>query len=270
MNVRCMLAVLLLLVSTQALAHDVGAARRLEAMSREIVAQQVESEAGGRPDQSALVRDRLRRIGHGFWSLVIPGWSQYRAGHDRRALAFASAELMIWGAWTFSHYQGVYREDRYKEFAQVYAGVQDVDRDDDDYWRAVGANTDSERYNDSVRRENRALQDEQLFNGEEVTVGLNDNTYSGDASWAWSSERRQIEYVDRRSDAIAAYDRRDLVLLFAVINRVLSFADAVRSGPADPQDTANALIEAGGFRVGVDFDASFEDPGATLRLGRSF
>lgn len=248
------------------------AAARLDAVSREVVAtNHAFDRTALRQEGPSVMQDRLARIGHGFWSALIPGWSQYRSGHDRRAIAFASAEVVIWSTWIFSEFQGRYREDQYREFAQVYAGVPNVDRDDEDYWRAVGANVDAEQYNEAQRIENRAARDEQELNGEPVTIGLDDGTFGEDAAWEWTSERRQIEYVERRSDAIAAFDRADFVLLFAVLNRVVAVADAVRSGPPGPgDDGSTSLIEAGGFRVGVDFDPRPDDPSATLRLGRSF
>ena len=270
-TVHRLLPLLVVLVVLPARAES-GASARLDAVSREVVEAQVSGDATVLSQQSpSIMQDRLRRIGHGFWSALIPGWSQYRSGHKGRAIAFASAEVAIWGTWLFSEYQGRYREDQYREFAQVYAGVSNVDRDDDDYWRAVGANVDAEQFNEAQRIENRAARDEQELNGEPVTVGLDDGTYGEAESWEWSSERRQIEYVERRSDAIAAFDRADFVLLFAVLNRVVAVADAVRSGPPSPGDDASsALIEAGGFAVGLDFDPRPDDPSATLRLGRSF
>lgn len=263
-----------LLVPSVVDAGDLDSARRLDAISREVISAQLDqvSEEAAPPSQGALLKDRLRRVGHGFWSLLIPGWSQYRSGHNTRAIAFASAEAVIWGSYAFSWFQGDYREDQYRDFAQTFAGIENTGRDDDDYWRAVGAYQYSEAYNDAIRRENRAARDEQELNGETPTIGIDDGVVGGDAAWTWTSERRRREYVQRRSDAISAYDRAEFILLFAVLNRVVAVADAIRSGaPSDGDDADSAsLIEAGGFSVGVDFQPDPIDPGATLRLGRSF
>jgi hypothetical protein len=238
-------------------------------MSREAVASTTpRSDVALMQAEPSLLQDRLQRIGHGAWSLLIPGWSQYRAGHTTRAIAFASVEAVVWGTWIFSEFQGRYREDQYEEFAGIFAGV-DSGRDDDDYWRSVGVYVDSEQYNEQIRRENRAAAEEQELNGEPVTVGLNDGTIPESDSWEWTSERRRREYLQRRSDAISAYDRADFVLLFALLNRVVAFADAVRSAPVGAPEP-QGLIETRGFSVDVDFDPGPADPSATLRLGRSF
>jgi len=264
----------IVLLAPVADANETDAARRLDSISREVISAQVDtaSDEAAASSQSALLKDRLRRVGHGFWSLLIPGWSQYRSGHNTRAIAFASTEVVIWGAYAFSWFQGDYREDQYRDFAQNFAGIENAGRDDDDYWRAVGAYQYSDAYNDAIRRENRAARDEQELNGETPTIGIDDGVVSGDAAWTWTSERRRREYVQRRSDAISAFDRAEFILLFAVLNRVVAVADAIRSGaPSDGSDADSAsLIEAGGFSVGLDFEPDPVNPGASLRLGRSF
>ena len=76
--------------------------------------------------------EKLDRVKHGAFSLLIPGWSQYRSGHNKRAMFFAGAEMTVWGAWIFSKLQADYRQDRYIEYAQQFAQVQSNDHDDED------------------------------------------------------------------------------------------------------------------------------------------
>ena len=249
---------------------DVWTRGRLESEMRSL---QNEERALAQRDESSVDRgfdrEKLRRIGHGAFSLVLPGWSQYRSGHNGRALAFVSAEAIIWGTWLFSELQGDHRTDQYRDFAGRFADIGDTGTDDDDYWRAVGRYADVEEYNNRVRRDNRAAALEQELNGEPVTVGLNDGTISPEDGWVWSSERRQLEYRDLRADAQSAYDRAEFVLLFALVNRVIAFADAVRSGPGEPE-ARGTLLRAGGLELGVDVDPRPLDPSASLRLGGRF
>lgn len=212
----------------------------------------------------------LGRVQHGVYSLVIPGWSQYRAGHRGRAIGFAAAEALIWGSWIFSHSQGNYREDRYQEFAQDFADVRSTDHDDE-YWRAVALYRNSDEYNDSIRRENRVLIEEQVANGETVTIGLSDGTLSEAEGWAWVSEGRYDEYGNLRGDALSAFDRADLILLFAIVNRVVAFADAVRSGPAGADDEPGlSLYEVKGVRLSLDVDPDPRHAAGALLLGTRF
>lgn len=224
---------------------------------------------GGQADSGVFDREKLERARHGLFSLVLPGWSQYRTGDNGRAIAFASTEAIIWGTWIFSQFQGNYREERYEEFATQFAGIRDPGSKNDDYWRAVGRYGDVEEYNNNVRRDNRAAAIEQEFNGEPVTIGLNDGTIAPEDGWSWSSEARQSEFRAKRADSESAYDRAGFVLLFALVNRVVAFADAVRSGPREDA-SAGTLIRAGGLELGLDVEPSPQDPRAALRLGARF
>lgn len=235
----------------------------------------VQSERGQLAQQDAQVqsgvfdREKLTRARHGLFSLVLPGWSQYRAGHDGRAIAFASTEAVIWSTWIFSRFQGSYREDRYEEFATQFAGIRDPGSKNDDYWRAVGRYGDVEEYNNRVRRDNRAAALEQEFNGEPVTIGLNDGTISSEEGWNWSSQARQSEFRLKRADSQSAYDRAGFVLLFALVNRVVAFADAVRSGPRQSEESGS-LLRVGGVELGLDVRPERGGPHAALRLGARF
>lgn len=228
-----------------------------------------QGEQNGKVESGVFDREKLERARHGLFSLVLPGWSQYRGGHNGRAVAFASTEAVIWGTWIFSRLQGSYREDRYEEFATQFAGIRDPGSKNDDYWRAVGRYGDVEEYNNNIRRDNRAAALEQEFNGEPVTIGLNDGTIAPEDGWSWSSEARQTEFRAKRADSESAYDRAGFVLLFALVNRVVSFADAVRSGPRDDA-RAGTLIRAGGLELGLDVEPYPQDPRAALRLGARF
>ena len=240
---------------------------RFESLSRAAASNVQTADAGVGP---SLLEDRLRRVGHGAWSLLLPGLSQYRSGHNGRAVAFFSVEALVWGSYAFSQFQGYYREDQYREFAGLYAGVEDTDRDDDDYWRSVGIYVDTSEYNEEQRRVNRAEREQQIADGGPVTVDLDDGLISEADGWEWSSERRRQEYRSRRADALSSFDRANISLLFAVLNRIVAFADAVRSGPPsdDPEDTA--LVRAGRFALDVDFDPSPVDPSAQVKWGTSF
>ncbi len=167
---------------------------------------------------SAFDGQALARVKHGAYSLLLPGWSQWRSGHDRRALFFATAEVAVWGTWIFSELQANSREDNYIDFAQQFARVGSRDHADD-YWRAMASFRDSDDFNADLRSEIRAgLQPDSAL-------------IPDDAAWRWQSERRFREFQRLRADALGAQDRADFVIVFALVNRVIAFIDAVRSGP---------------------------------------
>ena len=120
----------------------------LEVLQREAV-EASGPEDGPKPASSMFTNISLGRAGHASWSLLIPGWSQYRAGNNGRALLFAGIEATIWSVFAVSKAQESSREDTYQSFAQNFAGVGSTDQDDD-YWSAVGKYKDTEEYNERV------------------------------------------------------------------------------------------------------------------------
>jgi hypothetical protein len=238
----------------------------LEVMQRQVV-EQGGPEDGPKPASSMFQNVSLGRAGHASWSLLVPGWSQYRAGHNGRALLFASLEATIWSVFAVSKVQGNSREDTYQGFAVDFAGVSNTGKDDD-YWSAVGKYKDSDEYNERVRRENRAAAEEQALNGGPVTIGINDGTVGASEAWFWTSGTRLIEYRELRADAQSAYDRADAMLFFAVVNRLVAFIEAFRSGPVG--DNEVELYQTHGFGLSVEVDPHPLRPSGALKLGRSF
>ncbi len=227
---------------------------QLEAVSREVVSSNFQDDRA-RPAMNAFQGDRLKRVGHGAWSLLIPGWSQLKSGHTNRAIAFASAEAAIWTSYIVFKVQGRKRQDSYQEFATLFAGVDAGDRNDD-YWRALASFDNSEQYNNTVRRDER------------VGIEPDGPLYVGPDAWRWTSERRFREYRILRGDSIDAFDRATFVTLFALVNRVASFVDAVRSGPPGTENAANARLHGLGLDLQLDPD-TFQ-PVTNVTLSRTF
>lgn len=260
-----------LLMTTLALLLAAGAAAAgtpLEVLQREAV--EAGPEQGTvKPASSMFSNFGMGRVGHASWSLLIPGWSQFRAGHNGRGFLFASFEAAIWTVYGVSSVQGNQREDTYQDFARSFAGVSGGDRDDD-YWSAVGKYKDSDEYNERVRRDNRAAAEEQALNGETVTVGIDDGVVGGADEWFWTSGTRLLEYRELRADAQTAYDRADAMLFFAIVNRLVAFIEAFRSAPDSSPSNGVELYEAAGFELSFEVDPNPLRPSGALTLGRGF
>jgi hypothetical protein len=263
--VKVLVALMLILVPSVASASGVTP---IEVLQREAV-EQATPEQGPKPASSMFSDFSVGRAGHASWSLLIPGWAQYRAGNNGRAFLFASAEVAIWSVFAASKWQQSSREDTYQEFARNFAGVSNSDYDDD-YWSAVGRYVDSDDYNEIVRRENRAAAEEQAINGEQVTIGINDGTVSSSDGWGWTSAARRTEYRTIRADAQTAGDRADAMLFFAVINRVVAFIEAFRSGPGSDGDGDIELYRVGEFELSVELDPNPLRPSGAVQIGRGF
>jgi hypothetical protein len=184
-------------------------------------------------------------------SLLLPGAGQLYNGDRDRALLFAGAEAAVWTGYLVFLSQAHGLEDDYREYAGFFAGVDGEYTER--YWRAVGRYMDSDEYNEDLLMAARAEDVE--------AAGL---IAPADA-WFWRSEQHRDNYKSLRADATRAYDRRDFMILFAIVNRAVSVYDAVRrAGPSDHLATVAGLdfdIEsrptAGGRGTACVFSASF-------------
>ncbi len=209
---------------------------------------------GGRredPDRPSKPLNLGEKIKAGALSLFLPGAGQYYNGQRGKAGLFAAAELGIWGAYTVFHIQGHNRSQTYREYANIYAGTSGDHTDT--YWQSVGRYLSSDEYNESVMREARAFQESDL------------QLITGNDQWQWRNEDLQLNYLHLRADANHAYDHRDFMVLFSIINRAVAVFDAVRNAASDGL-AANVL----GMDVAVEVSPSLFDPTTTLVVSRGF
>ena len=179
----------------------------------------------------------------------MPGAGQYYNGDRQKAYIMAGAEVAIWTAFFVFDKQGDNRMATAREFAGIYAGTSGSHPDT--YWQNVGRYADSDAYNEGRYREARALQ--------EPVSGL---IAEADA-WQWVNQERQLGYRDLRIAGNSAYDRRDFMILFSVVNRAFSVVDAVMgAGKEKPE-----LL---GLDVEFDMVPSWRNPTARCVLSRGF
>jgi hypothetical protein len=200
------------------------------------------------------VRGRLgRQFKAGLLSLVLPGAGQFYNGHHERACLMAGAEAGIWVTYVVFDRQGDNRMETSREWAGIYAGTDG--NHDDAYWQSVGQFLDSDAYNDSRYREARALQ--------EPVSGL----VGPEDAWQWVNTDRRYGYAKLRADGNSAYDRRDFMILFAVLNRAVSVFDAV-IGAGKVADATHARVL--GLDVDLRLQPALTDPGARCVVSRRF
>jgi len=217
---------------------------------------------GGAPSEfgSTAVEDEDKGPAHtgekvkaGLYSALLPGAGQFYNGHRQKAFIMGGVEVAIWTAYIVFDQQGGNKRDDAEEWAAIYAGTSG--EHEDRYWRNVGHYANSDAFNESVLREARAL-------GESPS-GL----VSASDSWQWVNEERQTGYSELRADGNSAYDRRDFMILFAVINRAVSVVDAViGAGGSD----GVLETEVMGLNLEMQVLPSFADPGARCVVSRSF
>ncbi|MFO7810402.1 MAG: hypothetical protein R6V47_03405 [Candidatus Delongbacteria bacterium] len=117
-------------------------------------------------------------------SLVLPGWGEYKLGYKKQAAVFLITDILLIGtAAGFNYYSNV-RTDEYREYAQMYAGV-DPSGKSDTYWLDISNYNNTLSYNESrnVKR----------FFAERYDDA---NDY-----WYWESEEYREKYDDIRISA---------------------------------------------------------------------
>lgn len=194
-----------------------------------------------------------RKLKAGALSALLPGAGQFYNGKRERAYLMAGVEAGIWTAYIVFHRQGDSRMETSRQWSGLYAGT-DGDHAEG-YWQSVAQFMDSDAYNDSRYREARALQ--------EPVSGL----VGPDAAWQWVNEDRRRGYASLRADGNSAYDRRDFMILFAVLNRAVSVFDAV-VGAGRIADAAQARVF--GLDVELQLNPALADPSARCVVSRGF
>lgn len=194
-----------------------------------------------------------RKVKAGVFSALIPGVGQFYNHQNTKGFIMIGCEAAIWTCYFVFDSQGDNRLDTSIEYAGIYAGTSGGHHDS--YWQSVGRYMDSDAYNEAQLREARALQEEPS------------NLISGSDAWQWVNEDRKYNFSKLRADANSAYDRRDFMILFAVVNRAISVVDAVLNAEAPDGKLDTEVM---GMNLGVEMLPSLRNPGAQCVLSRRF
>ncbi|MCK9994804.1 MAG: hypothetical protein KAH56_00825 [Candidatus Krumholzibacteria bacterium] len=208
--------------------------------------QEEEVKAGG----ASHTGDKIKA---GLFSAIIPGTGQLYNGQNTKGFIMIGVEGAIWTAYFVFDSQGDARMESAEEWAGIYAGTSG--EHDNSYWQNVGHHMDSDGYNESRLREARALQ--------EPPTGL----IGSDDAWQWVNDERKDSYSQIRADGNSAYDRRDFMILFAVVNRAVSVVDAVLNAGKDDGVLETEVL---GMNMELEMLPSFKDPGARWVVSRRF
>ena len=193
------------------------------------------------------------KIKAGTLSAVLPGAGQFYNGQRDKAYIMGGIEVAIWTCYFVFDKQGDNRFESSTEFAGIYAGTSGEHTDA--YWQNVGRYMDSDAYYEAQLRESRALGDPTPD-----PLAIADQ-------WQWVNSDRRKEFGGLRADANSAYDRRDFMLLFAVVNRAVAVVDAVM-GAGAPDGVLET--EVMGLNLQMEMLPSLHDPGAQCVITRRF
>lgn len=193
-------------------------------------------------------------------SLTVPGWGQATLGHKGSAKAFAVVEAGIWTAFIAFRVQESMRTDTYLRTAQLSAGI-DLRDDDDEFRRIVGAYASSDEYNLLVVSRdaaNQFLSDPDNIDMVGYRAYIEEHSLKGDQSWRWSDQQSFLKYGDQRQFAQKAGLRANTALGLAIANRLVSALHAARLAGRThekPQswrlEVEPGLAEPGRFRAAL-------------------
>lgn len=180
---------------------------------------------------------RLSRVRSVGASLLLPGLGQRANGHMGRARAYLTAEAAIWVGVLASEIQGHIRKNRYIDYAESFAGVEDAGDRPDWFYRNLGNYASYDAYRDDIARSARAIYGDDL-EAREAYVAEN---LRGVPAWEWQSRAHRLEFRERRKDSRNAYRRAGLFIGAALLNRLVSAVDAAWiSGRKGPREEADA------------------------------
>lgn len=178
-----------------------------------------------------------------LYSLVMPGWGDYYAGHTYRARYFFIAEAAAWGSFAVFRIQAHRDEDRYKDFAVQFAGVTRTDHSDD-FYVEVREWDSSDEYEAYIKAVGRA-ELEPNVSADALDRYYTDERVSDFEPWQWESFDRRLQYAELRSASKNAYRRSHFSLAAAAVNRVVSAVFAYQA----VKSQRSALSENGRYHI---------------------
>ncbi len=149
----------------------------------------------------------------GLLSALVPGGGQYYLGRRRTAKFFFAAEAATWVAYVSFHTYGNWKKADYIGYAAEHAHAQLAGKSEN-FLNWVGFYDNLREFNTMGR------------------VSDPDRPYLENTPtnhWEWQSESERRMYRDLRNGSKESYRRADFMIVAAVVDRIISIVDAVRS-----------------------------------------
>ena len=147
-----------------------------------------------------------------IYSLLLPGMGELYADNYSSGKYFTIAEGALWATFIGMNVYGNWQENRYKSYAQTYAGVN-PDGKDEDYYATIGLYTSIESYNNEKaleRRFDEMLSEQKFF-------------------WKWNSTEQRKTYRSMWTSSEQTFNDVRFVVGAMLVNRLVSAINAVRS-----------------------------------------
>lgn len=165
-------------------------------------------------------------------SALVPGLGQLLHGHRTAGTAFLLGEVASWTGFVVFREQGSLRKERYIEYAERFAGVEDASGQPNAYYGFLarydrsGEPGGPDSYNEIEVRMRAARE---LYPNDPAAQEryIREHSITGAQAWDWESEERRLDYADLRIASETAYHRSDYAIGGLVAGRILSLMHAI-------------------------------------------
>lgn len=147
-----------------------------------------------------------------IYSLLLPGMGELYADNYSSGKYFTIAEGALWTTFIGMNVYGNWQENRYKTYAQTYAGINPEGKDED-FYATIGLYTSIESYNNEKaleRRYDEMLSEQKFY-------------------WKWNSTEERKTYRSMWTSSEQTFNDIRFVVGAMLVNRLLSAINAVRS-----------------------------------------
>ncbi len=182
----------------------------------------------------------------GFLSLMLPGAGEYYLGNKSKAAVFLGAEAVIWSGYLAFHTYGGWLEDDYKSYAAEHADAN-ISGKDSKFFDRMQFYESRDWYNEI----------EGLRYGEAYP-------YTDFYYWQWDSQVSRMKYREIRNNSKSAFRNATFMIGVSVLNRVVSFVDALRL--AKKLNKAENFEIFGGWRFDYNASPFGSNPRASVKL----
>ena len=158
-------------------------------------------------------------------SLLVPGWGQRLAGRAGRARAFLATEAVLIGVFIGLRIQGEVRQERYIDYAELFAGVREASGKSDGYYRNLGRYASTADYEDDLMRDARARYGDDIEQREAYVASRRP---PADEAWLWESTAHREAFTEMRRGSRSSFHRADQMIGIILLNHLLSAVDAAR------------------------------------------
>jgi hypothetical protein len=166
-----------------------------------------------------------------LYSALLPGLGQLRHGQKTVGTAFLLGEIASWTAYITYRVQKDDREERYVEYAERFAGIEDAEGQADEYYGYLarydrsGEPGGPDSYNEvEVRQLARDLYPDDLARQQQF---IEENSITGPQAWDWESDARRFEYESLRIGAESADHDAEFAIAALAIGRIVSVMHAI-------------------------------------------